>query len=389
MAKNSLHHLRALGALAFLITALFLSRHTFIYVRNTSSVHQDAKNDTSNLTLLNHTVGPISPFLNDHNHYHHHQTHFLRAALSEPFHCLVQKGADYWNQGVLPAFAGASRFPTPQFGGGGVDPLADSGWTSHEEAREVPRWWKDAFKAMKGKAPKGAGARYILLDQSGDFENAFGEQEATSAQYYAYYVPETSAVIMDVTWSPRSKLTMRRELVDGVSQPIPPEEILKRIPRMNQLSDLVWHTWTGTTQEPGAFRYYAIQGIVNTPTRPLMKEIFEARRGTTDVPWSKRLTFDLNSDEGKTLFASPNGIAVNWLLIHHATVLGKREPRVTIFNEKGTNNLGDNFCMVWDLIPEKKKGSFGKVEKEPKTKRGGPEATLSSSSSSSPSVRVP
>lgn len=52
--------------------------------------------------------------------------------------------------------------------------------------------------------------------------------------YYAYYVPETSAVIMDVTWSPRHKLAEERELVDGVRRPIPPEEILKRIPRMNQ-----------------------------------------------------------------------------------------------------------------------------------------------------------
>ncbi|KAI4190105.1 MAG: hypothetical protein LQ346_004990 [Caloplaca aetnensis] len=173
MPRNAL---RALGALAFLITALLLSTHTFNYVRITSSVRQDANNDTSNLTLHNHTVEPIAPFPNYHHHHHHHQLHFLRAALSEPFHCLVQKGADYWNQGVLPAFAGASRFPTPQFGGGGVDPLADSGWTSHEEVREVPRWWKDPFKAMKGKAPKGAGAKFIYLDQSGDFENAFGEQ---------------------------------------------------------------------------------------------------------------------------------------------------------------------------------------------------------------------
>lgn len=39
---------------------------------------------------------------------------------------------------------------------------------------------------------------------------------------------------MDLTWSPRYKLTLRRELVDGVRQPIPPEEIPKRIPRMNQ-----------------------------------------------------------------------------------------------------------------------------------------------------------
>ncbi len=177
MPRNLLHRLRALSVLAFLITAIFLSRHTFSYVHNTSTVSKTAHNDTSSLAIHNHTVEPISQFPNHHNHYHHHhQFHFGRAALSEQFHCLVQKGADYWNQGVLPAFAGESRFPTPQFGGGGVDPLADSGWTSNEEKKEVPRWWKNAFKAMKGKAPKGASTRFIYLDQSQDFENAFGEQ---------------------------------------------------------------------------------------------------------------------------------------------------------------------------------------------------------------------
>lgn len=95
-------------------------------------------------------------------------------------------------------------------------------------------------------------------------------------------------------------------------------------------------------------------------TRPLMKEIFRARRGTADVPWGKRLTFDLTSDEGKALFASPTGVAVNWLLIHHAASLGRREPRVTIFNPGG-GNRGDNHCMMWDLVPVGKKGVFGKV----------------------------
>ncbi|KAL8755218.1 MAG: hypothetical protein Q9184_004862 [Pyrenodesmia sp. 2 TL-2023] len=369
--SNPLHYLRTLSApLAFLITIIFLSTPTFTRLRSTSSQPQVAHNDISILNPHNHALNHLSPARHHHHHHHSHNNHSLslRAALSEPFQCLVNKGAEYWNQGVLPAFAGQSRFKTPQFGGGGVEPLADSGWTSHEELRPVPRWWTDAFKAMKGKVPK-EGVRYIYLDQSGDFENGFGEHEATSAQYYGYYVPETGAVLIDVSWSPRYKLSSRRETVDGVRQPIPPEEIPKRIPRMNQLSDLIWYAWSRTTKEPGTLRYYAVQGIVNEPTKPLMKEIFNARRGTVDVPWSKRLTFDLNSDEGKALFACPNGIAVNWLLIHHAAELGKREPRVTIFNEKGTGNLGENFCMVWDLIPEKKKGSFGKVEKELKTKR--------------------
>lgn len=177
-SSDSPYNLRTLSALlVFLITILLLSTQTFTRLRSTLSQPQIAHNDTSILNSHHHARNHLSPAPH-HHHHHSHNNHSLslRASLSEPFQCLVAKGAEYWNQGVLPAFAGASRFPAPQFGGGGVDPLADSGWTSHEEAREVPRWWKDAFKAMKGKAPKGDGARFIYLDQSGDFENAFGEQ---------------------------------------------------------------------------------------------------------------------------------------------------------------------------------------------------------------------
>lgn len=175
------------------------------------------------------------------------------------------------------------------------------------------------------------------------------------------YIPQNNAVLMYLTVSPRYNVGQRR---------VAEEDISKQIPRMSQLSDLVWYTWTGVTANPGSLRYYAVDGIVNDVAKPLMLEIFQARRGTTDVPWSKRITFDLNSDEGKALFGCPNGIAVNWLLIHHAAVLGRREPRVTIFNAKGTNNMSNNLCMIWDLIPAGQKGSFGKVEKEPKTKAG-------------------
>ncbi|KAL8918179.1 MAG: hypothetical protein Q9208_007531 [Pyrenodesmia sp. 3 TL-2023] len=172
---NPLHGLRVLSALlAFLITLLLLlSTPIFTHIRSTFSQPRIAH---SVFNPHNHALNHLSPVSHHHRSHSHNHTYSRRAALSEPFQCLVNKGAEYWNQGVLPAFAGASRFPAPQFGGGGVDRLADSGWTSHEEAREVPRWWKDAFKAMKGKAPKGDGARFIYLDQSGDFENAFGEQ---------------------------------------------------------------------------------------------------------------------------------------------------------------------------------------------------------------------
>lgn len=85
-----------------------------------------------------------------------------------------------------------------------------------------------------------------------------------------------------------------------------------------------------------------------------MEDIFNDRRGTTVVPWENRLTFGLDSKEGKALLASPNGLAVAWILIHRAEELGRREPRVTIFNPDGTNR-----CMIWDLIPQGGEGVFG------------------------------
>ena len=87
-----------------------------------------------------------------------------------------------------------------------------------------------------------------------------------------------------------------------------------------------------------------------------MDEIMIARKGTDEVSWAERLTFDLKSDEGKALFGCPNGVAVSWLLIDRLSILGKREPRVTIFNPGGGLR-----SMVWELIPVGKTSSFGDV----------------------------
>ncbi|KAL8924693.1 MAG: hypothetical protein Q9172_002595 [Xanthocarpia lactea] len=90
-----------------------------------------------------------------------------------------------------------------------------------------------------------------------------------------------------------------------------------------------------------------------------------ARRGTQEVPWTERITFDLNNDEGKTWFVSPNGIIVNWFLIHHAAVVGRGKARVTIFNARGGNREG-KLCRMWDLISPEREGSFDEVERVPR-----------------------
>ncbi|KAL8818598.1 MAG: hypothetical protein Q9223_002800 [Gallowayella weberi] len=346
---------RSLGALLlFFVTALLLSKFAFEHQDLVDLPPSDVDNDTTDLSIdsavpsgsQNPTFGRVS-----HRHYHHEAP--IKRTLSEPYQCLIEKGQQYWETGVKPAFDGQSRFPTPNFRGV-AGPLQDSGWTSNVELKPLRNFWTDAFKAMPAKAPKGP-VRQIYLDQSQDFENDHGPQEATSAQYYAQFIPQSAAIVVNLSFSPRYKVSRRRG---------PPEEIPNQIPRMNRLSDLLWYTWESETEHPESFRYYAVEEILTPDAKALIFEIFRSRRGTTKVPWKKRLTFDLTSDEGKALFGCPNGIAVNWLLIHHAKVLGRREPRVTIFNGGNKDQgEGDKVCMIWDLIPSGQKGSFGAVEK--------------------------
>ncbi|KAL8749294.1 MAG: hypothetical protein Q9199_007773 [Rusavskia elegans] len=76
----------------------------------------------------------------------------VKRALSEQFQCLVQKGKQYWTEGVLPVFDGQSRFPAPNFGDA-EDKLADSGWATYNDPQALPSYWQEVFKSTKGGVP--------------------------------------------------------------------------------------------------------------------------------------------------------------------------------------------------------------------------------------------
>lgn len=169
MATLTLRNLCALSA--FFVAVLLLSIH--IQTSPTQPSQSAGKTHTkagSVPSLSHHQTHEPSPLFQSSTHPHTHP----KRNVSQTFQYLVCKGQQYWEQGVLPAFAGQSRFPTPNFGGA-ENPLADSGWSWTEDMKVVPNYWKDAFKTAKWKIPK-EGMRQIYLDQNESFENDYGEQ---------------------------------------------------------------------------------------------------------------------------------------------------------------------------------------------------------------------
>ncbi len=75
-----------------------------------------------------------------------------------------------------------------------------------------------------------------------------------------------------------------------------------------------------------------------------MDEILQKTTGNARAPWPGK-TFGLETNEGKALLGTPNGVAVGWLLIDRYREMGRREPKVTIWV------MGNSKIIVWDLKP--------------------------------------
>lgn len=358
-----------LGSSLLLLSNQFV-KHQHFHLQRTEVIHASSRQSPSEIlsaanlvsdkTLTvartfgrqSHVLG-FSPF---------HNQAYVKRALDKKWSCLIEKGRRYYVDGVLAAYDGRPPAGLPQDFGGGEDVLQAFGWSRHEDSEPISSDWDPALQAMDLGAPEEGDVSYILLDQNLEFDNGHGEQvshsqdftgsdndcqqQITNARYYAYY-SLTGFILVTDSYSPSGQL---RRLE------VPENEIANKIPLLHRLSDALWFEWTAHTDQPASFRYYGVESIINHPTAELMDDIMIARRGTDEVSWAERLTFDLKSDEGKALFGCPNGVAVSWLLIDRLSTLGKREPSVTIFNPGGGLR-----SMVWELIPAGKTGSFGEV----------------------------
>ncbi|KAL8643635.1 MAG: hypothetical protein Q9226_008226, partial [Calogaya cf. arnoldii] len=287
----------------------------------------------------------------------------IKRALGPQWQCLVTRGQRYITERIQPAFDGHSSHPTPHFT---EDSFKDSGWRMRDPVYEpLPLHWLDAFK---------------LIPEGANDEDSDREDEDISRVYMDQILPFTNAqgqgnTVGHLCDSDSLDILAIRILIGLISQPqalditpctflnpvpslrvpthelqeqgVPADQIPNRNPPLHRKSDVLWAVWETIISAPGNLRYHAVEGITNDVAKPLMDDIFNARLGTIVVPWTARLTFNLDSQEGKALLASPNGVATAWFLIHRAADLGRRTPVVTIFNPNGNNR-----CMIWDLTPQ-------------------------------------
>ncbi|KAL8895341.1 MAG: hypothetical protein Q9207_008209, partial [Kuettlingeria erythrocarpa] len=217
-----------------------------------------------------------------------------------------------------------------------------NGWLRDDQDGVLPpdQVWETIFANLPGQS-------ITLTAQQSSFITVAWEKPFTTRQglqnpdfdsgalYSQFYIPSISAIIAANNHSPaqRVKDRFRRR-----QQPIPSSEEISNhyVPPLSRWSDVTWTIWrqkAGSNTTANRLRYIARDVITNEDTRALMEFIFRNYRGTDVVPFPG-LEFGMDTDEGRALLGTPNGIGTARLLIDRAAQLGRRDPRVRIFTSR-------------------------------------------------------
>ncbi|KAL8711188.1 MAG: hypothetical protein Q9220_004333 [cf. Caloplaca sp. 1 TL-2023] len=248
------------------------------------------------------------------------------------FNTAVCKGNLLWQQ-VQRAFDGqvpAGRdFGSKDF---------SNGWTLQTLAGSLPPGWDDAFKSIgNGRPPNSNDIYNFNVVQDKDFLNSRGRMvpDATGGRFNILSIPNYNAILVKDAHSPQNRLQLASRT-----------DISNNVPPLNRLSDMSLYLYRFSTGSPEVLRYIGHHFISNADTQNIIDTLFTAGTGrpNPNLGWPG-LVFDMNSDGGKALLGTPNGLGVGWLLNDHAATLGRRNPRVHIWN----TTLGR--CMLWDLGP--------------------------------------
>ncbi|KAL8773360.1 MAG: hypothetical protein Q9209_001754 [Squamulea sp. 1 TL-2023] len=206
--------------------------------------------------------------------------------LLKQFGCLVNKGIKYFEEEVLYA-AESFGDPPPDFG---PNPFGSHGWTMSEGQDELPEIWDEVFADIR-----------------------HAHQTQMNTNYSNSGRIRDSRTLGIKTICPRWHVRHR-----GIPEP----QLEQHIPRLHTVADVVWETWKTTTRDPAKLRFYSVNGIINNVATPLMDYLFRRDGTPLDIGWEDRLSFGLDSDEGKALFGMPTVVAMAWLLTPRYGVRG-------------------------------------------------------------------
>ncbi|KAL8662813.1 MAG: hypothetical protein Q9202_004414 [Teloschistes flavicans] len=238
----------------------------------------------------------------------------------------------------------------------------DNGWSvvQHNDV-ELEGWWDQAFsdKITPGQTHDHLQdpGQFIGIIQNKAFRSDQGglvRDFQNKAHYDAWYVPAASGIVVTDSRSPEY------ELQKQYNGQLSTESISRSVPPLHRLSDSIWTIWSGITgQNSRGLRYIGRGNIINPDTISIMKALFDANGRTTRVPWPG-ITAGIDSIIGKVLLGTPNGIATGWLIVDHHSILGRREPTVTIWTYSTDDpsmtpheddDLDNIYMMLWDLGP--------------------------------------
>ncbi|KAL8992846.1 MAG: hypothetical protein Q9169_006794 [Polycauliona sp. 2 TL-2023] len=360
--------LRSLGiALVLIIATIYLSGQTIkaIGANKSSSLGNDVHlvqgplwdeigSDAARLGPRNSSVGSsfttsdqdIHQIPDQSDGYFVSQDSHLEKRLSEGCSQLVQNGVKLIS-GVWKAFDGNNPDPTTFFTNA-VELAKAHGWQRTLIPNvPLPEVWKDALGTVSASVPDykefpplGKTTENTQIKWNHRLPYAYRDKvpkPPTGAQYKTLYIPSAKPIISRGAWSPRAT-------IEAKLKRITPEDIAKRLPDLNRLSDVMWLDWDSLVKlqkDQVGLRYVAREDIRGKDAVQLFEEISKTRKQTVDIPWSKRMTFEVDSSEGLALLGTQHGTGLAWILIHRAKILGPRDPQVTIFNPGGKNP-----CMI-------------------------------------------
>ncbi|KAL9005547.1 MAG: hypothetical protein Q9188_001672 [Gyalolechia gomerana] len=239
-------------------------------------------------------------------------SHLVKRKRTRGYDAAVCKGGTLYKR-IQAAFEGTIP-PGPQ---SSQQDIAN-GWTNigDQDSLVVDEDWDEIFIKIGGRVPAESEVIISHLNQWRAFKNTNGDLVTHSIR---------SATSPPSPPSSRSTREVPNTRSNSASET-----------RKCRLSDVMWTVWNTVSKSPNEIRYIGHNDIINEDTHGIMDDIFTRGEAKKPIGWPG-LTFRIDTKEGQSLLATPNGVGVGtaWFLIDRAGKLGRRIPTITVFSPTG------------------------------------------------------